>query len=276
MSYLALLAIFLAAPAVLLAVHVGRRAAHEEGLRSILRVGVPTLLILILVSACWTAPWDKWMIDEGVFVYPPAKVAAWVDGVPVEDLLLFALQGLLAGLWAMLVIGRAPARAVAHGASRGAARLAVTGGLVAALVTGLLLRSPHALYVSSILAWFGPLLAVQFAAGTGVLMVQWRWWVAAVAPTTLWLWVAELVAIRQGIWWIDPEHSAPFRPAGLPLEDLLIFLVGNMLVVQTMVFVADPAMRARARAWVPTVHIGRAAPARPAGAARPRDREDTE
>jgi lycopene beta-cyclase len=249
MSYGRLLLIFLVAPTVLLAVCHLRRAAAGTGFRRTCREGWPVLAVLVLVSTCYTAPWDKWMIDRGVFVYPPPKVAMWISGIPVEDLLLFALQCLLVGLWSLLLTGR-----MASGAGppvRGArlARPVAAAAVIAAMVISLAARSPHALFLASILIWFGPLLAVQYAAGADILLRLWRRWLAVVVPPTLWLWLTETVAIRQGVWWIDPAHSVAFRPGGLPSEDLVIFLVGNLFVAQTILLVADPVARARTRAW---------------------------
>lgn len=248
MSYLMLLLIFLVTPTVLILVCVARRAAHEAELRRTLSVALPVLISLVLLSAVYAAPWDKWMIDRGVFVYSPAKVAAWAYGIPVEDFLLFALQSLFVGLWSLYLLGRFSSSTIPLARVR-LITLAVTGVMVAATVISLS-GSSHTMYAASILIWFGPLLLVQLIAGAGALLAQWRMWLAAIVPTTLWLWVAEIVAIRHSIWWIDPVHSVTWRPGGLPLEDLVIFLVGNLLVANTIFFVADPAMRARARGWL--------------------------
>jgi len=272
MSYLAMLLIFLVAPTVLLSVCVVLRAGHGTDLQRMLRIALPVLTVLVLVSTFYTAPWDKWMIDHGVFVYPPAKVAAWIGGVPVEDLLLFAVQCMFVGSWSLLLVGRLPSGPM-PAASRGRRiRVVVTAAVIAAVVIGLAARSQHALYLSSISAWFGPLLAVQYAGGADVLLSQWRMWLVAVVPATLWLWIVEAVAVQQGIWWIDPAQSVTWRPGGLPLEDLIIFMVGNVFVAQTTMFATNPVARERIRAWcdlaVSFLTRGRVAWARQHGAVR--------
>jgi lycopene cyclase domain-containing protein len=249
MSYLAMLLIFLVPPTVLLSVSVMLRTGQGTDLRRTLRIGLSVLTVLVLVSTFYTAPWDKWMIDRGVFFYPPAKVAAWIGGVPVEDLLLFAVQCMFVGSWSLLLVGRLPSGPMPAVLRGRRVRMVVTAAVIAAVVIGLAARSQHALYLSSISAWFGPLLAIQYAGGADVLLAQWRMWLAAVVPATMWLWIVEAVAVQQRIWWIDPAQSVTWRPGGLPLEDLIIFMIGNVFVVQTTMFATDPVARERIRAW---------------------------
>jgi hypothetical protein len=75
--------------------------------------------------------------------------------------------------------------------------------------------------------------------------------------------VAEAVTIQQGIWWIDSSRSVPWRVAGVPPEDVVIFLVGTVFVVQTVMFAADLVARQRIRMWterlVVALRIGRRA-----------------
>ncbi|GAA3815007.1 hypothetical protein GCM10023083_56440 [Streptomyces phyllanthi] len=250
MSYVVLLLLFLVVPTLLLGTAVARRVAHEPALRPALRRTLPVVVLLVPVSAGWSAPWDQWMIDRGIFVYPPEKVVGWIARIPVEDLLLFACQGLFVGLWALLFVGRLPSSDIRPDRAR-AAMLSTVGLIVAVTVAIASSGSPHATYTMSILVWFGPLILVQLVAGTGALLARWRLWLVTIVPATLWLWLLELVAIRQDIWWIDPARSVGWRPFGLPAEDLLIFLVGNVLVVHTVLFLDDPAMRARAAGWLP-------------------------
>lgn len=250
MSYLTLLLVFLVAPALLLGAAVARRFTQEPALRPAMHRTLRVVLVLVPVSAVWSAPWDRWAIDRGVFVYPPEKVVGWIARIPVEDLLLFAGQVVFVGLWSLLLVGRLPPTAV-HPALGRAAMPASVAVLVAATVAVAGSGSPHATYGLSVLVWFGPLILLQLVAGTGALLARWRLWLATMVPATLWLWLLELVAVRQEIWWIDPARSVGWRPFGLPAEDLLIFLVGNVLVVHTVLFLDDPAMRARAAGRLP-------------------------
>jgi lycopene beta-cyclase len=249
MSYAMLLVAGLVVPVAVLAASVVWRAARRPGLTPGPRATAALLTVLLVVSAAYAIPWDNWMIQHGVFVYPPAKVAGWLGRVPVEDALLFTLQGVLATLWSVLVVTTTRPADVPPRAGR-AVRVWSAVTVLAATVAAVVVRSPHTVYLTSILVWFGPPLVVQLAGAADVLLARWRQWLLALVPITVWLWAVEVVAIRQGIWWVDPGRSLAVRPAGIPVEDLLIFLVGNLFVVQTVLFAADPTMRSRARTWI--------------------------
>ena len=57
----------------------------------------------------------------------------------------------------------------------------------------------------------------------------------AVAPITLYLWVADRVAIGLGIWDITDATRTGWEVAGLPVEEALFFLLTNLLVAQGLV-----------------------------------------
>jgi lycopene cyclase domain-containing protein len=182
MSYLDLLFVFLVGPILVLGMAVAVRAARHAEARQTLQMVAPVLGGLVLVATFLTAPWDAWMIDRGVFVYPPAKVAGWVGRVPAEDFLLFALHSVLAGLWAVLV-GDLPPRRVSRPVRQPTLVRAVpAAALVAAAAAGIAALSGHALYLAGIAAWFAPLLAIQYGGGRDVLLPHWRRWLAAVVP----------------------------------------------------------------------------------------------
>ena len=236
MPYLVLLGVFLLIPVAVLAVVVARRGF-------VFRL----VAALVPVAMLCAFPWDRWMIGHGVFGYPPAGISGWIAGVPVEDLLLFGLQCVLVAQWSVLMAGRDWLVARPSRLAVGSLRVGV---VVPVVVAGLLTGLPHLRYVTGIVLWFGPLLAVQTILGADVLLARWRLWLAAVAPVTAWLWLVEIVALRQGIWWVAPADSLSPRPAGVPVEDLLIFLVGTLFVAQTVIYADDPVMRARARGWL--------------------------
>jgi lycopene beta-cyclase len=57
---------------------------------------------------------------------------------------------------------------------------------------------------------------------------------------TLYLWFADTVAIRLGIWDIAERYTYGPRPLGLPIEEAVFFLVTNILVVQGLVLFLYP------------------------------------
>jgi lycopene cyclase domain-containing protein len=54
----------------------------------------------------------------------------------------------------------------------------------------------------------------------------------AVALSTLYLWMADAIAIRNQIWTISDAYTFGIEPFGLPIEEATFFLMTNLLVVQ--------------------------------------------
>lgn len=57
----------------------------------------------------------------------------------------------------------------------------------------------------------------------------------AVAAPTLYLWIADRIALALSIWHISDQFTTGLALFGLPIEEALFFLVTNMLVVQGLV-----------------------------------------
>ena len=74
-----------------------------------------------------------------------------------------------------------------------------------------------------------------------------RAFLLGVAAPTLYLWIADAVAIRLGIWHISEAHSTGVKIAGLPVEEAIFFLVTNLLVVQGLIALLYPPGEAAAR-----------------------------
>jgi lycopene cyclase domain-containing protein len=158
-------------------------------------------------------------------------------------------QSLIVGLFAIALLAR-PAwerDKIGHRARWGAA-----GGWVAAAVAAWALHPAwdHGFYLTAIVGWFAPLLAVQSAAGADRLAARRHVRAVAVAVPVLYLWVADVVAIRSGTWWINPARTIGWRPFGLPVEEAAFFLVTTMLLVNGMALALDAAMWRRVARWV--------------------------
>jgi lycopene cyclase domain-containing protein len=87
-------------------------------------------------------------------------------------------------------------------------------------------------YLGLIFIWAGPVLAFQWIYGGHDL---WRlkgvWFLGWMVPS-LYLWIADRIAISQGIWFFSEYQISGIEILGLPLEEALFFLVTNMMVVQ--------------------------------------------
>lgn len=230
LTYLEFLALALAPPIALLAgaalvggCRLGRSHCVGAGLG-----------LVTLVGLLYTTPWDNDLVARGVWWYGEGAVLARIWHAPVEEYLFMLVQPVLTGLW--LTRFRLPPVSVATTAMTLTDRLAgaLAGGVVSAVGLGFLLVDAT-FYLGAILAWAGPVLALQWAFGWRYLWAQRRVVSLGILVPTTYLAAADRVAIELGIWVLSPLHTTGLTVAGLPIEEGLFFLVTNVFVVQGLV-----------------------------------------
>jgi lycopene beta-cyclase len=272
MTYLQFHLVFIIPPLVLLMARLPRASA-VLGPRAWW-----TLPAIVVIALVYTTPWDNYLVYRGIWWYGPDRVIGTIGYVPVEEYLFFVLQPLLTGAWTYEVLvrsgwGRAGAGRTATGQARGegnsppdeqadaAAGIVLrsvflplpTGGrplgimlyLLAAAAGALALTYTRGVYLGLILVWAAPVLAAQWAFVARVVLRAPGAFVTAVAVPTLYLWIADRIAIGAGIWSISPEYTTGLHLLGLPVEEALFFLVTNLLVVQGVLLFLDPHLVTR-------------------------------
>jgi len=194
-------------------------------------VGIP---LLTFVALAYTVPWESHLIRRGVWGYGSVLLGR-VWAVPLEELAFVVLQVALAGVWLAQLgspAGEDDGMTVGH-------RLAgVLAGSAVGLAGFVLLSRPSTLYLGAILAWAGPVLAIQWGFAWTVLVRHWRQVTLGVVVPTLYLSVADRYAIGAGIWYIAPEYSTGLTVGGLPVEEGLFFLATNVFLVQGLFLLA--------------------------------------
>ncbi|HSJ32356.1 MAG TPA: lycopene cyclase domain-containing protein [Longimicrobiales bacterium] len=220
------------------------------------------LPVMAVVALLYTTPWDNYLVYRGVWWYGADRVLGTIGWVPVEEYLFFVLQPLLTGAWTYYVLVRRPpadasfehapdltARAPDLLARLGSVRM--LGASIYLLIAGIgvfALTVERGLYLGLILAWAAPVLAAQWPfIARGVTAAPGRF-AAAVAVPTVYLWIADRVAIGAGIWSISPRYTTGVHIAGLPLEEAAFFLVTNLLVVQGVQLFLQPSLARRTAA----------------------------
>ena len=227
LTYLAFHAVFVVPPLVVLAVAAWHRRARLG--RSAWRARGLGLVILTLVALVYTTPWDNYLIERGVWWYGDGAVVATVWLAPVEEYLFMLLQPVLAVLWVSLLAPPTPGTVSVTLRQR---LVGVAAGSVVLLVGVVLLRDAPTYYLGAILAWSGPVFALQWGFGWPVLWATRRALALGVGVPTLYLWVADRVAIELGVWVISETYTTGATLLGLPVEEAAFFLVTNLFVVQ--------------------------------------------
>jgi lycopene cyclase domain-containing protein len=255
-TYLAFHAVFIVPPVVALAVWLRRR-----------RGALPpraawALAAIAAIAFAYTTPWDNYLVARGVWRYGASRVVGVIGYVPAEEYLFFLLQPVLAGLWFYaILIQRNGAAGGANGTLRQLQRFtpteaaavhegfytagmrmigATTWLIVAALGGVWLMLGGAGTYAGLILVWAAPIVAGLWMYAGGEIWPRRRLCALGIAAPTAYLWVADAIAIRLGIWSIDPRLSTGITIAGLPVEEALFFLMTNILVVVGLVALLYP------------------------------------
>ena len=194
-----------------------------------------TLPVLVGVAFVYTTPWDNYLVARAIWTYPPEAVMATVGYVPVEEYAFFVIQTVITGLWTRLLQARWPVRVQPEADLRVRAVGASVFGVLGLLGVACLVAAGHWLYLGLIVAWAFPVLAGMWWLGGHLIWARRRLVAWAVVPITLYLWVADRIAIGLGIWDITDATRTGWEILGLPVEEALFFLVTNLLVAQGLV-----------------------------------------
>jgi lycopene cyclase domain-containing protein len=134
----------------------------------------------------------------------------------------------VAGLW---LYSFPPTKATVSVVTRDRVIGVLAGALVGVVGAGLL-RRPTTFYVGAILAWAGPVLALQWGFGWPYLWrIRRRLVLGTVVPTAYFA-AADRIAIEVGIWSISGTYTTGVTVMSLPIEEGAFFLISNLFVVQ--------------------------------------------
>lgn len=114
----------------------------------------------------------------------------------------------------------------------------------------------HWSYLPFLLVWALPIVAFEWLVGARSLWRERGVWPWIVLALTVWLTLADAVAIHAGIWRFDPSSLIGFYLGPVPIEEVLFYLLTSTMVVQGYVlfhaFHAGQAQRlARRHSSVP-------------------------
>lgn len=237
LSYLGFHVVFLCPPILALGWLASRRARSSRVRRQWGRRVGTGLAVIVALAVVYTTPWTNLLIPQGVWWYGEGVVRGTIWHTPLEEYLFFVLQPMLTAL--VLVQFGPPGSGQSLGLGLPGRRRIVGGAAgLAVAVVGWALLGPGATatyYLGALLLWAGPILAIQWAFGAPYLWANRRLVGLAIGLPTLYLWLADRLALEWGLWYISETHTTGYALAGLPLEEALFFLATNAFVVQGIV-----------------------------------------
>ena len=195
---------------------------------------IGSLLTISAIAFIYTTPWDNFLVQNGVWGYGEDRVWGTIGYVPIEEYLFFILQPVLTGFWLYFLMSTRFKRSRITSQSGQAHWLGTLTYTYLSLAGLLMLQYESTYYMALILVWACPILAVQWAYGGYYLWSKRSLFLIAVMAPTLYLWVADRIAIGVGIWHISERYTTGLHLMGLPIEEALFFLITNLLVVQGM------------------------------------------
>jgi lycopene cyclase domain-containing protein len=206
-------------------------------------------VLLAVIAVIYTTPWDNYLVANRVWWYDPSLVLGITLGwVPLEEYAFFVVQSLLTGFLTLILLYRLPP-SVAPASPSVLRRWATLGILAVWALSAAMLVSgwQPGTYLSLILIWALPAVALQFAFGADILVAHRRTYLAALSLPTIYLWLVDYLAISAGTWTIDPEQTTGIQLGVLPLEEMVFFLATNVLVAGGVTLIVVPESRRRAR-----------------------------
>lgn len=234
MTYFGVLATFILPPLLVLLALVPTdvwRAVLGRG-EIKYRRAYAAVLLHVGIAVAYTTPWDNYLVATNVWWYDPALVTGLRLGwVPIEEYTFFVVQTLLTGLWALAlmrwVFKPMPARP-----DDGLRRRAVLVGAVVWVGAVAMFASgwQPGRYLALILVWALPPMLLQLLFGADILRANWKLTAAAILPPTLYLWLVDALAITDGTWTINPAMTTGLKLGPLPVEEMLFFLVTNVII----------------------------------------------
>lgn len=229
MSYLTFLMVFLVPPIL------GLVLANTWKRKSIPGF-VLSVIFICVIAFTYTTPWDNLLVSKEIWGYPPDRVLGKWGFVPYEEYAFFILQPIMTAAWLLWILRPSVIEeTVAQPYSEEDRASRFLGAAATVMVTYLgaaFLTISWGTYLGLILVWAGPVIAFQWIYGGHHLWRMRKLWFLGWFPPTLYLWIADRIAIAEGIWFFSDYQTSGFTLLGLPVEEALFFVVTNLMVVQ--------------------------------------------
>ena len=204
---------------------------------------------VLLAVLVFTIPWDNLAAKWGIWGFPRDKYSFRLGYLPIEEYLFFLWQSVNVML-AVRVLFRFQLDWLTH--QQGSFTLITLILLGASLVVWLSLLVPllwlrrkagprvnYALH----LTWFLPVIYAQWVIAPPIffLHVALLGWVTA--GFGIYYTLADLVAIRAGLWFFDDKQITGLKLGPLPWEEAAFFFLTSLLVAQSFLLLLPPHFR---------------------------------
>jgi lycopene cyclase domain-containing protein len=196
---------------------------------------IAILLCLTIIAVLWTTPIDNWWVANGIWYYNPQLVCGVVIGwVPIEEYTFFVLQTLMVGLFVLWGNSYYKYSEIVKSPQKNIRVISVISAFVIWIISILIFLSGFVkgTYFSLIIIWSFPPVILQLAFGADILWQRKKMLILSILIPTLYLSLADAFAINIGIWTVELNTSLGILIGNiLPVEEMLFFLMTNILIV---------------------------------------------
>lgn len=198
------------------------------------RRGTAGIIILVSIAFAYTTPWGSYMIQRGVWWYGDGVVLARGFEIPLGEYVFFIMQTLIVGFY-LYWRGFDPTYEPGDFAVKPRIAGVAVGIVMFAVGLWLVVRDTSFLYLGGLIAWVGPVVALQWGVGGGYLVRNPRPWLEATLVPGVYFWITDRFAIGRGLWVISETYTTSIIPFGLPIEEALFFVLAGLMTVTGLV-----------------------------------------
>lgn len=183
------------------------------------------------LALTYSTPWDNYLVKIGVWGYPEGRVLGVIGYVPIEEYCFFILQTILTGYFVFFLTKKF---SVKNNFKRSTfTRLLGSAFFISIILFGIFcLQKDNTKYLGLILVWAAPVMLIQWSFGGDYLFYNLPTYSLSIGLPTIYLWIADAIAIKLNIWSISEKWTTGFKLFNLPIEEAVFFLATNILVVQ--------------------------------------------
>ncbi len=205
---------------------------------------------VLLAVLLFTTPWDNFAAKRGIWGFPREKYSFRLGYLPVEEYLFFLWQSLNVMLAVRAGFRYLPRWHTYQQSSFTRVTLVLLGlSLLAWLAMIVPLRrlrqktGPRLNYTLH-LVWFLPVLYLQWVMAPPVFTAHAAMLGWITAGFGIYYTLADLVAVRAGLWFFDEKQITGARlPGGLPWEESAFFFLTSLLVAQSYLLLLPAGSR---------------------------------
>ena len=248
-TYIQVLLYFIFPPLIILTVLAAKDVFSNFSVdrRNVNWLPYVALLTHVLLAVVYTTPWDNYLVATNVWWYDQGLVTGWTIGyVPIEEYTFFVVQTLLTGL-CVLTLWRLRALQPFLSFSRKKIRiwsLLLTASIWVSALVVLVSGWQPGRYLALILVWALIPLMLQFGFGADILWGRRSLLLLAILPATIYLWIVDMIAISGGVWTISTSQTLRINIGPLPIEEMVFFLVTNMMISFGIILMLAPESHA--------------------------------